>query len=1173
MKALVAPLYELEEFKAVKSQLGQYTGPVQVSGCIESQMEHFMYSIGDGFNTKVIITFSEQKTKEIYENYKLYDQEVYIYPAKDLMFYNADVHGNYIVKQRLDAIKAIVEGRQAVIITTADGLMNKILPIEAARDNILHFKSGQRLNLEELAKTLRKLGYERAVQVESPGFFAIRGSIIDIFPSTEESPVRIDLWDEEIDSIKYFDVESQRSVENLKEVTVYPASEYILTQEQMEEGIRKVREDAEALEASFRSGMRTEEAHRIKTITEEFCEQALISQGNVALDSYIGYFFQTQVSLLDYLDPKKTICFIDEPDRVQEKARAVMFEFNESMMHRLEKGYVLPGQTDILYSPQETLDRVKRFKCVLFTGLGQAPKDYEVSESRMISAKNINSYQGNFPLLTKELKKYTSQKYRVILLSASRTRAARLAENLREYDLNAFHTEDEERVITGGEIMVMQGNLHKGFEYPDIKLVIITEKDIFGEKKKRKKKKSTYSGEKITNFSELGTGDYVVHENHGLGIYRGIEKIVTDNVTKDYIKIEYANSGILYILASKLDMIQKYADASAERKPKLNRLGSVEWTKTKTRVRGAVREIAKDLVRLYAIRKDREGFQYSPDTVWQKEFEEMFPYSETEDQLNAVEDIKRDMESKKIMDRLICGDVGYGKTEVAIRAAFKAVQDGKQVAILVPTTILALQHYNTITDRMKDYPITVQLLSRFKTATNQKKGIKGLESGMSDIVVGTHRLLSADVKFKNLGLLIIDEEQRFGVVHKEKLKKLKENVDVLTLSATPIPRTLHMSLIGIRDMSVLEEPPVERVPIQTYVMEYDEEIVREVINREVSRKGQVYYVYNRISDIDEVTDKISRLVPGCRVRFAHGQMHERELEGVMYEFINGEVDVLVTTTIIETGLDISNVNTIIIHDSDNFGLSQLYQLRGRVGRSNRTGYAFLMYRRNKVLKEVAEKRLKAIREFTDLGSGIKISLRDLELRGAGNILGSSQHGHMEAVGYDLYCKMLNEAVQEMKGIRTGEEYETTIDLDVDAFIPPRYIKNESQKLDVYKRIAQITSDGEYEDMQDELVDRFGDIPKPVANLLLVALIKAKAHRNYVTEITNTEKWIKFIMFESAKVDVNKIPEIIQKHKKRLTITVEKNPYFTYFLKEPLRDMKEMKTIIWGVLDDIGSIME
>ena len=606
-----------------------------------------------------------------------------------------------------------------------------------------------------------------------------------------------------------------------------------------------------------------------------------------------------------------------------------------------------------------------------------------------------------------------------------------------------------------------------------LKFVVIAESDIFGRKKKKRKKKHSYEGQKIRDFTELKVGDYVVHENHGLGVYEGIEKIQVDKVTKDYMKIRYAGDSALYILATQLEMIQKYAGADAK-KPKLNKLGTAQWQKTKSQVRSAVKLVAKDLVELYAARQQADGYVYEPDTVWQKEFEEMFPFEETEDQLQAIEDTKHDMESHKIMDRLICGDVGFGKTEIAIRAAFKAVQEGKQVVYLVPTTILAQQHYNNFVQRMKEFPVRVDLLCRFRTSTEQKKTIEDLKKGLVDIVIGTHRVLSKDVQYKDLGLLIIDEEQRFGVTHKEKIKKLRENIDVLTLTATPIPRTLHMSLIGIRDMSVLEEAPMDRMPIQTYVMEYNDEMVREAIERELARNGQVYYVYNRVSDIADVADKVQKLVPDANVMFAHGQMNERQLEDIMYDFINGEIDVLISTTIIETGLDISNANTMIIHDADRLGLSQLYQLRGRVGRSNRMAYAFLLYRRDKLLKEVAEKRSAAIREFTELGSGFKIAMRDLEIRGAGNLLGAEQHGHMEAVGYDLYCKMLNEAVKQETGEMDEDIFNTTIDLNVDAYIPDSYISNEFQKLDIYKRIASIENEEEMDDMLEELIDRSGD---------------------------------------------------------------------------------------------------
>ena len=689
----------------------------------------------------------------------------------------------------------------------------------------------------------------------------------------------------------------------------------------------------------------------------------------------------------------------------------------------------------------------------------------------------------------------------------------------------------------------------KGFEYPLLKFVVISETDIFG-RQQRKKKKKTYEGQKIQNFSDLKVGDYVVHESHGLGVYKGIEKVAVDKVVKDYIKIEYRDGGNLYVLATGLDVIQKYASSDAAKKPKLNKLGTQEWTKTKSRVKAAVNEIAKDLVELYAIRQQKEGFLFSKDTVWQQEFEEMFPFEETGDQLLAIEATKSDMESPRIMDRLICGDVGYGKTEIAIRAAFKAVQDGKQVAYLVPTTILAQQHYNTFLQRMKDFPVRVEMMSRFRTAGEIKKTIEGLKKGLVDIVIGTHRLLSADVVYKDLGLLVIDEEQRFGVRHKEKIKQIKDDVDVLTLTATPIPRTLHMSLVGIRDMSVLEEAPGERQPIQTYVMEYNEEMVREAIVRELSRQGQVYYVYNRVNNIEEITSQVARLVPEANVAFAHGQMKEHELEKIMFQFINAEIDVLVATTIIETGLDISNVNTMIIHDSDAMGLSQLYQLRGRVGRSNRTSYAFLMYKKDKMLKEIAEKRLQAIREFTDLGSGFKIAMKDLEIRGAGNLLGERQHGHMEAVGYDLYCKMLNEAVKTLKGMKKAEEdFDTYVDMDVDAFIPPEYIVNEVQKLEIYKRIASLENEAECDDMRKELKDRFGTVPKSVENLIQISLIRVMAHRRYVTEIKGKMGQITFFMEPYAPVHVERLPELMAKYQGVLEFSAKGTPNFVLKYKK------------------------
>ena len=839
----------------------------------------------------------------------------------------------------------------------------------------------------------------------------------------------------------------------------------------------------------------------------------------------------------------------------------------------MEAGYEVSNEEMKLYGVSEVVKEMNRYCGVGFFTLPMKAKGFEVRGSYDLQTKSVNPYNRSFELLTQDLKRLKRNGYRVVLLSGSRTRARRLAEDLRDYNLSSYYSDDMEREVQPGEIMTAYGHITEGYEYPLLKFTVIAESDIFGNVKKKKKRK-IYEGRKIQSFSELKPGDYVVHENHGLGIYQGIEKIEVDRVAKDYMKIAYDKGGNLYIPATQLDLIQKYASADAK-KPKLNRLGSQDWVKTKTRVRGAVKEIAKDLVELYAARQNQEGFVYGKDTVWQKEFEEMFPFEETEDQLLAIEAVKRDMESSKIMDRLICGDVGYGKTEIAIRAAFKAVQESKQVVYLVPTTILAQQHYHTFQQRMRDFPVRVDLMCRFRTSAQQKKTIEDTKKGLVDIVIGTHRVLSDDLKFKDLGLLIIDEEQRFGVQHKEKIKKLKENVDVLTLTATPIPRTLHMSLIGIRDMSVLEEAPQDRMPIQTYVMEYNDEMVREAIERECARSGQVYYVYNRVEDIAEIAAHIQKLVPDVNVAFAHGQMREQELERIMCDFIDGEIDVLVSTTIIETGLDISNVNTMIIHDADRLGLSQLYQLRGRVGRSNRMAYAFLLYRRDKMLKEIAEKRLAAIREFTDLGSGFKIAMRDLEIRGAGNLLGAQQHGHMEAVGYDLYCKMLNEAVKHLKGEMEEEDYTTTIDLNIDAYIPDTYISNEYQKLDIYKRIAAIESEEEMEDMVEELIDRFGDIPKKVEMLLTVAQLKALAHKVYVTAVEQKGDTYTFAMYERAKVCPEKIPALLKEFRDDLAFKAEP-PTFIYRKKRiNKRDKTEsalevVKNVLIGIKGLLGN---
>ena len=1170
MRTFVEPLKALNGFMEMMKKADTEPGLYSITGCIDAQKPHMMYAACHDGKSKLIITFHEQRAKELYEEYSFFDPTAVYYPAKDVLFYQSDIRGNVLTAERMRALKMMHENKHVTVITTYDALMNTMAPKGKLLETVMELGQGDEISLNDVTAQLVRMGYEKEYQVEAKGQFALRGGILDIFPLTEENPIRIEMWGDEIDTIRTFDTENQKSIENIEMIEIYPACELVLSEEEKSAGIRRMMEEAEKTSEKLRKQMKTEEAYRMLSLAKEKAEEWGELSVYAGMDAFLSYFCEEKKGLLDYFDPQDTLIIFDEMTRSVERGKQTEIEFSESMKHRLEKGYILPGQMKELFLYKEILGKCQKYACISLAALDAKSNGLKQQGVLGVQVKSVNSYNNSFELLVKDLKKYKKEHYKVLLLSGSRTRAKRLADDLLDEGLNSFYTDDYDHELLGGQIMVCYGKLHRGYEYPMLQFAVITETDIFGAEKKPKKRHRTYEGEKIQSFTDLNIGDFVVHENHGLGIYKGIEKIEVDKTTKDYIKIEYAGGSNLYILATQLEMIQKYAGKDAK-KPKLNRLGGQEWQKTKTRVRGAVKEIAADLVNLYALRERDNGFVYGPDTVWQQEFEELFPFEETYDQERAIEDTKRDMESNKIMDRLICGDVGYGKTEIAIRAAFKAVQEGKQVAYLAPTTILAQQIYNTFSQRMKDYPVRVDLMCRFRSSSEQKKTVEDLKKGLVDIVVGTHRILSKDVGFKDLGLLVIDEEQRFGVAHKEKIKQMKTNVDVLTLTATPIPRTLHMSLIGIRDMSVLEEPPMDRLPIQTYVMEYNEEMVREAISRELARDGQVFYVYNKVKDIDEVTTKISAMLPEANVAFAHGQMKESELEKIMYRFINGEIDVLVSTTIIETGLDISNVNTMIIHDADNMGLSQLYQLRGRVGRSNRTAYAFLMYRRNKMLREVAEKRLAAMKEYSELGSGFKIAMRDLEIRGAGNLLGAQQSGHMEAVGYDLYCKMLHEAVKEAKGVPMEENFETSVDITTNAYIPVSYVSNEVQKLDIYKRIAGIGTEEEVEEMLEELIDRFGEPPKPVQNLLMIARLKNKAHSLYIREIIQKGNELKLVMYEKAKVDPVRIPELITGNAPFLQFTADaKNPYFTYMLNGNSREKgKDILEILKALLEKMS----
>ena len=1185
MNTFFDPVNNTAAVEQLNKELGKDGGrTVLISGCIDTQKVHISSAIASGYKYMLIVTSDEAKARKMCDDASFFNREAIYYPAKDAIFYSADVHGNQITGERLRCISRIINHSSTgegvlTVVTTMDGIADRLIPVERFKEAVITLDYSSEIDTERLAKKLVSMGFVRTGMVEDKGQFAIRGGIIDIFSYTDEAPVRIELWDTEVDSIRMFDVESQRSIERLQSYSIFPATEYIFTEDELKNGLYNIKEECDRQLECFDYGKRKRTKEQIEAGNNLNKLVADVERtGNY--EKFTDTLVADTVGLAEYFPEENTLVVLDEPNRLKECNELTLYEYNESMKNRLAAGYVLPSQTNKVKAMNEIIGDLRNNKKLILTTLDYKPEGFEIDYSMYITARSISSYNNSFEYLAKDLEKYKKNGYTTILVCSSRTRALRIVDDLGKLGIASFYSEDFNKDYGSGLIIVTYGSLHKGFEYPVLSFVVIAENDIFSARKMKKLKKKKHDGKNIASFNELNIGDYVVHESHGLGVYKGIEKIQVEGVEKDYIKIAYANNGNLYVLATQLDRLQKYANQDTEKKPKLNSLGGVEWKKTKAKVTGAVEEVAKELVRLYAIRQKVEGYRFSQDTVWQKEFEEMFPYEETDDQLNAIEDTKKDMESGRVMDRLICGDVGYGKTEVAIRAAFKAVQDGKQVAYLVPTTVLASQHFSTFEERMKGFPVNVGQLSSFRTSAQNKKTIEGLKNGTIDVVIGTHRVLSKDVQFKDLGLLIIDEEQRFGVAHKEKIKELKNNIDVLTLSATPIPRTLHMSLVGIRDMSVLEEPPVDRHPIQTFVTEHNDEMIREAVTRELARNGQVYYVYNKVRDIEERAEYIQNLVPDAVVAYAHGQMDKRMLEKIMYEFVNGEIDVLVSTTIIETGMDIPNCNTMIIENADQFGLSQLYQLRGRVGRSTRTSYAFLMYKRDKMISEVAEKRLSAIKEFSDLGSGFKIAMKDLEIRGAGNVLGKSQHGHMAAVGYDLYCKMLNQAVNNLKGIKNEYSFETTVDLEVDAYIPASYIKSEYQKLDIYKRIAALETREELSDMKDELSDRYGSIPSCASNLLMVALIKSKAHKIGIMEIKGetaanpaggASNWRTVMnIYPKADIDSDAIPKLLESFGGALDFKVNGVPYFIWTVTK--RKFTSQEEYLNGLLD-MMDIME
>jgi len=1123
-------------FLPIQDKLSIAKSPVLATGVSGSQKWHYAAAVMNANDRPgLIIAHSELSAKTIFDDMQyFFPDSCRLYPSRDALFYAADVKSSDITRKRFAILQELLEEEKLVIVLSAEALLDRITPRVDFLKSILQLSVGDFLEPEDLVRRISALGYDRVHQVEGPGQFAMRGGIIDIC-LVDATAIRIEFFGDEVDSIRSLDVISQRSGENLQNAKIFPMNELAYSNEVLEAAIENIRLEYEESHSNLRKRNLRAEAAALKEYGDDILRNLEQDRHCPHMEGLFPFFYDESTNLLDYL-ASDAVLFFDEPNYIATHLETLWEEYQDGMKNRLLKGTVLPSQVKMLLTYEQVRSQAAIFDTVLLTDMAQTVKGFLPLAIEPFMVRSCPPLRRRPEELKEDIFFWLNQKYRLLILGGRQ-----LAKSLEELEIPVRYVEDVTD-MPEGVVTISRGKLTTGFEYPEYKLAVIPDSEMFTKVEKKRRRRRFKDGSKINDFTDLRPGDYIVHDNHGVGIFVGIEQIVTDNLSRDYLKLAYADGGHLYVHTGQMDLIQKYIGGSA--KLKLNKLGGVDWARAKSRVQGAVKILAEDLVALYAKRQTTPGFVYGPDTVWQSEFEDLFPYEETDDQITAIEDVKKDMESEKIMDRLICGDVGYGKTEVAIRAAFKAVQDGKQVAYLVPTTILAQQHYQTFASRMEDYPVGVERLSRFQSTKEQKKTLERLGQGKADIVIGTHRLLSKDVKFHNLGLIIVDEEQRFGVSHKEKLKALKESVDVLTLTATPIPRTLHLSMTGLRDMSLLNEPPEERRPVQTYVMENNPEFTREAINRELARGGQVYYLHNRVRNIVEEATRVKALVPEATVAYAHGQMSEFELEDIMMRFVDGDINVLVCTTIIETGLDIPNVNTIIIQNADFMGLSQLYQLRGRVGRSNRLAYAYLMYRKDKILDEVAHKRLKTIRDFTEFGSGFKIAMRDLEIRGAGNLLGAEQHGHMDSVGYDMYCKLLAEAVSDLKGEEKAQSFETTMDIPINAYIPEYFIEDEIQKLEIYKKISQIRNQQDWEDIQEEIEDRFGDLPQGVQNLLDIALFKARANNIGIIAVVEKQKRLIVTFKGDAAVDVDRLTAFITKEAGRIMFTMAPNPYLT-----------------------------
>ena len=1148
MNTILGELGKSPKFCEYIKKIENQKSPIVISGLTDVGMSQMISATKEFIKRPIcVITYNEIQARKIVDDLSYFTDKVIYLPKKEIVTYDYVAESKDLPYQRIEALNKIQEMKTGIVVTTAEAAIQKMISSKALYKNTLKFKIGDEYKLEDVKQKLIDLGYVRYDLIDGRGQFSVRGGIVDI-SVTEKTGIRIEFWGDEVDSIRYFNIISQRSTENIEKVTIYPAHEYLL-EKNIEEVTKKISETIYPDELQ----------EQVNQDIESIKNGNYISK----MDRYLNAFYETQSTILDYIS-EKYILVLDEMNKIEHRIENVNKDSQNVIQLLMEKSKIVPEALKNLENNMQFREKIENKNIVYMDKFDDEVKIEAEKYNWVYKEKNF--YKSEIELLIKELIKAQETKKKIYILAENKEKAKKICSLLDENEIINKYEENLNQTIisknTESLVIVSLGKLSAGYECYDINQLVITSQELIeGEKRKSYKSSAFKEGEKVV-FADLKVGDYVVHKNYGIGIFIGVNTITADGTTKDYIKIKYYGDDVLYVPTNQLDSVRKYIGGD-EGGLKVNKLGTKEWLKTKAKVKKNLREVAQELIELYAKREKAKGYAFSKDTPWQVQFEDSFPYQETDDQLRCIDEVKKDMESDKPMDRLLCGDVGYGKTEVAIRAAFKAVMDGKQVAYLAPTTVLAEQQYKEFKERMANFAVRVEVLNRFKTKKQQDEIVKKIKLGEVDIIVGTHRILSDDVEFKDLGLLIIDEEHRFGVKAKEKIKQYKTNVDVLTMTATPIPRTLHMSIVGVRDMSVIYEPPYNRKPVQTYVLEYDSEVVREAITRELERKGQVFYLFNNVERIMQKADEISRLVPEARVAYAHGQMTGNEIENIMEEFIEGKTDILVCTTILESGIDIPNANTIIVENADRMGLAQLYQIRGRVGRSDRQGYAYITYKRDKLLSEIADKRLKAIKEFTEFGSGFKIAMRDLEIRGAGSLLGEIQHGHLEQVGYDTYCNLLDEVVREIQGEKVEPEIDVQIDLDATCYIPDTYISDSSQKIEIYQDIALCKNEEDIQNVIDEMIDRFGNMPKEIENLIEIARIKILCKKLNISKVQGRRSFVLF-MFEPGELSID-INELVKKYKNRIKFTQGIKPQITLALNN-LSEIKMLKEVKEFLID-------